>query len=149
MNNTMLRLGLSVTLLAAVAGSVATIAPRAMAGDKAAPATKTEEFASISQADLQKAIDAKTVTIFDVNGDESYKEGRIPTAVNYYAIEKDFAAHLPKDKGALVVAYCGNPHCTAYKQAARAAEKLGYTNVAHFSPGIAGWRASGAKQDKG
>lgn len=143
MNNTLLRLGLGVALLGAVVGSVATIAPRASAE------TKKEGVASISQADLQKAINAKTVTVFDVNGDESYKEGRIPTAINYYAVENKFADYLPKDKSALVVAYCGNEHCGAYKQAAAAAQKLGYTNVAHFSPGIAGWRKSGATQDKG
>ena len=143
MNNTLLRLGLGVALLGAVVGSVATIAPRASAEPQ------KEGVASISQTDLQKAIAAKTVTIFDVNGDDSYKEGRIPTAINYYAVQDKFATYLPKDKGALVVAYCGNEHCGAYKQAAEAAQKLGYTNVAHFSPGIAGWRKSGAAQDKG
>lgn len=143
MNNTLLRLGLGVALLGVVATSVVSLTPRAVAGNKAG------EVASISQADLQKAIDAKTVTIFDVNGDESYKEGRIPTAINYYAVESKFATYLPKNKSALVVAYCGNEHCGAYKQAATAAQELGYTNVAHFSPGIAGWRASGAPQDKG
>ena len=142
MNNTLLRLGLGVALFGAVAGGVSTFAPRAVAEGKS-------EIASISQADLQKAIDAKSVTILDVNGDESYKEGRIPTAINYYAVEDKVATVLPADKGALVVAYCGSPKCGAYKKAAAAAQKLGYTNVAHFSPGIAGWRASGAAQDKG
>lgn len=142
MNKTLLRLGLGAALVGAVVGSVSTFAPRAVAEGK-------EEFRSISQADLQKAINNKSVTIFDVNGDESYKEGRIPTAINYYKAENKLATYLPKDKGALVVAYCGNPHCGAYKQAATAAKKLGYTNVAHFVPGIAGWRDSGAKQDKG
>lgn len=145
MNNTQLRLGLGVALLGAVAGSVSMMAPRAVAESK----DQKSEIASISQADLQKAIAAKTVTIFDVNGDESYKEGRIPTAINYYAVESKFASRLPKNKSALVVAYCGNEHCGAYKQAALAAQKLGYTNVAHFSPGIMGWRKSGAAQDKG
>lgn len=143
MKNTLLRLGLGVALLGAVAASVTTVAPKAVAEDKAAT------VASISQADLQKAIAEKKVTVIDVNGDESYKEGRIPTAINYYAVENKLATYLPKDKNALVVAYCGNPKCGAYKQAAQAAQKLGYTNVAHFSPGIAGWRASGAPQDKG
>ena len=141
MNNTLLRFGLGVALLGAVAGSVSSFAPRAVA--------ENSEFRSISQADLQKAIKAKSVTILDANGDESYKEGRIPTAINFYAVEDKLASHLPKNKSALVVAYCGNPHCGAYKQAATAAQKLGYTNIAHFVPGIAGWRASGAPQDKG
>ncbi len=142
MKNTLLRITLGATLLGATVLAVQTQAPRAVAGEKS-------EFRSISQTDLQKAINAKRVTVLDVNGDDSYKEGRIPTAINYYKVEKNLKAVLPKNKNALVVAYCGNPHCGAYKQAAAAAKKLGYTNVAHFSPGIAGWRASGAKQDKG
>ena len=31
----------------------------------------------------------------------------------------------------------------AYARAAEAAQKLGYTNVQHFKPGIAGWKAAG------
>ncbi len=141
MKNTLLRIALGATLLGATVLTVQTQSPRAVAGET--------EFRSISQAELQRAIAAKRVTILDANGDESFKEGRIPTAINFYKVEKNLRAVLPKNKNALVVAYCGNPHCTAYKQAAQAAKKLGYTNVAHFSPGIAGWRASGAKQDKG
>ena len=33
--------------------------------------------------------------------------------------------------------------------AADAAVKLGYTNVKHFAPGIAGWKKSGAPTEKG
>ena len=142
MNTTWTRLALGAALLGAVAVSL----PHASLAKNAA---KSGEFRSISQKELLRAIKAKQVTIFDANGDDSYKEGRIPTAINFYAVESKFASYLPKNKSALVVAYCGNEHCTAYKQAALAAQKLGYTNVAHFAPGIAGWRASGAAQDKG
>ena len=110
-------------------------------------ATKKAEVPSISQAALTKAIADKTVTVIDVNGSASYKDGHIPTALDFEAI-KDLKAALPADKGALVVAYCGNEYCGAYKQAATAAMKLGYTNVQHFSPGIAGWKASGAAVEK-
>ncbi len=142
MNKTIVRLAASAALLGAVAVSL----PRASVAKTTA---KGGEFRSISQKELLAAIKAKRVTVFDANGDESFKEGRIPTAINYYAVESKFASYLPKNKSALVVAYCGNEHCTAYKQAASAAQKLGYTNIAHFAPGIAGWRASGAPQDKG
>ena len=111
-----------------------------MAGDKA-------EVPSISQVALTDAIKAKTVTILDVNGSDSYKAGHIPTAVDYATIE-DLKAALPKDKNALVVAYCGSEYCGAYKKAATAAMKLGYTNVQHFSPGIKGWKESGAAVEK-
>ena len=106
------------------------------------------EVPSISQADLTKAIEAKTVTVIDVNGTESYNAGRIPGALNFADI-KDMKAALPEDKNALVVAYCGNEHCGAYKKATKAAMELGYTNVQHFSPGIKGWKESGAPVEKG
>ena len=59
------------------------------------------------------------------------------------------AGLLPKDKGALIVAYCGGPKCNAYKAAAKAAEKLGYTNVKQFGAGISGWKKAGEPTEKG
>ena len=108
----------------------------------------TGKVPDITQVDLQNAIAAKTVTVLDVNGTDSLKEGRIPGAIDYIANEAKLAALLPKDKKALIVAYCGNEYCTAYQAAASAAVALGYTNVKHYSPGIDGWRKSGAKIEK-
>ena len=108
-----------------------------------------DEFPAISHADLTAAMAAKTVTLIDVNGTASYRNGRIPGAIDYATLRGDLAAALPKDKGALVVAYCGNEKCQAYRTAAKAVAALGYTNVRHYSPGIAGWRASGAAVEKG
>jgi rhodanese-related sulfurtransferase len=45
------------------------------------------------------------------------------------------------------VAYCGNEKCGAYAAAAAKAKELGYTNVKHFSGGIAGWKKAGEKTD--
>ncbi len=106
------------------------------------------KVADISHADLQKAIAAKAVTLLDVNGTDSFKEGRIPGAIDFIAQEEKLASLLPKDKNALIVAYCGNEHCTAYQSAASAALALGYKNVKHYSPGIDGWKRSGAKLEK-
>lgn len=103
---------------------------------------------AISQADLQTAIAAKKVTLLDANGTDSFQEGRIPGAIDYIAQKSRLAALLPKDKGALIVAYCGNEYCSAYLAAATAAMELGYTNVKHFAPGIDGWKKSGAKIEK-
>ncbi len=101
-------------------------------------------YADISMTDLQEAIANDSVTVIDVNGTDSYKQGHIPSAIDYVAVKDDFASKLPADKDALVVAYCGSPQCGAYAKAADAATELGYTNVKHFSPGISGWKASGA-----
>ncbi|MBL9208883.1 MAG: rhodanese-like domain-containing protein [Opitutaceae bacterium] len=108
----------------------------------------SSKFAAISHQDLVAAIAAKKVTLLDVNGTESFQEGRIPGAIDFTAQEKKLAALLPKDKNALIVAYCGNEYCGAYMAAAAAAKELGYTNVKHYAPGIDGWKKSGAKIEK-
>jgi rhodanese-related sulfurtransferase len=101
------------------------------------------EFTDISIADLKVAMAAKTVTVLDVNGAKSYQKGHVPGALDYSAIKDNLAASLPKDKGALIVAYCGGPACQAYRAAAQAAQQLGYTNVKHLTAGISGWKSAG------
>ncbi|MBA2481766.1 MAG: rhodanese-like domain-containing protein [Planctomycetes bacterium] len=115
-------------------------APAILAADVKVP--------DISKEELTKAIADKKVTVIDVNGTESYKEGHIPTAIDFETTKADLATKLPKDKSSLIVAYCGSPKCPAYKQAAEAAIALGYTNVKHFSAGISGWKESGAAVEK-
>lgn len=108
-----------------------------------------DKFPEISHEELSKAIEKKKVTVIDVNGTRSYQSGHIPGAIDYAATEKDLAAKLPKDKDALIVAYCGSEKCGAYRRAAEAASKLGYTNVKHYKPGIAGWKERNAPLEKG
>jgi rhodanese-related sulfurtransferase len=107
------------------------------------------EYPDISIKELKAAIEAGKVTVIDVNGSKSYKErGHVPGALDFAAIQGDLASKLPKDKNALIVAYCGGPTCKAYQKAATAAEKLGYKNVKHMSAGISGWLAAGEKVEK-
>ena len=114
----------------------------------AAPVLADSEFPDISVAELEKAIAEKKVTVIDVNGSSSYKKGHVPTAIDYATTSKELASKLPSDKGALVVAYCGGPSCSAYKKAANAAKELGYTNVKHLSAGISGWLQAGKTTEK-
>ena len=97
------------------------------------------EFADISPSDVLTAANAKSAVIIDANGPDSYKAGHVPGALSFATIKGDLAASLPADKNTLIIAYCGNPKCGAYLQAAKAASKLGYTNIKHMSAGIAGW----------
>ena len=107
------------------------------------------EFPDISITELEKKIEAGKVTVIDVNGARSYdSRGHIPGALNFAKVGKKLKSALPKDKDALIVAYCGGPSCSAYKRAASAAEKLGYTNVKHLSAGISGWLKAGKKVEK-
>ena len=105
-------------------------------------------FPNISLTELKADIAAKKVTLLDVNGPVSYANGHIPGAIDYTAHTADLAKVLPADKNALIVAYCGNEYCGAYARAAEAAQKLGYTNVQHFKPGIAGWKAAKEPTEK-
>ena len=106
------------------------------------------EFPDISIKELKAAIADKKVVVIDVNGSDSYAKGHIPSAVDFAASKKELPKVLPEDKKALVVAYCGGPSCSAYKQAATAAEKLGYTNIKHLSAGISGWMQAGEATEK-
>jgi rhodanese-related sulfurtransferase len=106
------------------------------------------EYPDVSIKDLKKAIEKKEVTVIDVNGTESWEKAHIPGAIDFESNEGKLASMLPKDKNALIVAYCGGPKCMAYKQAAKKAEALGYKNVKHLSAGISGWKEAGEKTEK-
>ncbi|MBI3882012.1 MAG: rhodanese-like domain-containing protein [Verrucomicrobia bacterium] len=106
------------------------------------------EFPDISIAEVKALAESKKAVIIDVNGSASYAKGHVPGAVDYAAIKANLASTLPKDKNALIVAYCGGPSCKAYQSAATAAEKLGYKNVKHMSAGISGWLQAGEKTEK-
>ena len=106
------------------------------------------EYPDISITEMKDAIKSGKVTVLDVMGSGSYKKGHVPTAIDFKGNSKNISVLLPKDKGALIVAYCGGPSCKAYKAAAKAAEALGYTNVKHMSAGISGWAQAGEKMEK-
>jgi rhodanese-related sulfurtransferase len=114
-----------------------------------AAVAQAAESSDISIADLKAAVAAKTVTLLDANGSDSWQAGHIPGAIDFAAQKAKLASLLPQDKGALIVAYCGGPKCGAYKSAAAAAKKLGYTNVKHLSAGISGWKKAGEAVEKG
>lgn len=99
-----------------------------------------EQFADISQSELQTAIKNKQVVLLDCNGSDSYKEAHIPGAIDFNAKGDQLSSLLPKDKNTLIVAYCGGPQCHAYEKGAKAVAQMGYTNVRHFSSGISGWQ---------
>jgi rhodanese-related sulfurtransferase len=111
-------------------------------------AAHANKVPDITLTELKTAIAEKKVTLLDVNGTSSWQSGHIPGAIDFKGNAAKLASLLPKDKNALVVAYCGSPRCSAYQAAAKAAQELGYTNVKHYSGGIAGWKEAGEKTDK-
>ena len=114
-----------------------------------AAAFAANAYPDITQDELKQAIADKSVVLLDANGSDSYRAGHIPGAIDFAANKDHLASVLPANKDQLVVAYCGGEKCTAYKEAAQAAIKLGYMNVRHFAPGISGWKHSGEKVEPG
>ena len=98
-----------------------------------------ETFEDISHKDLVDVVKAGKVVLLDCNNTLTYNKNHIPGALNFGKTKNELAKHLPTDKTALIVAYCGDPDCSAYKGGANAALELGYTNVKFYSKGIVGW----------
>ena len=97
-----------------------------------------ERYGDISYEELLKVIKKGDAVIIDVNGQESYDKHHVTGAVPFSDKEKLNKA-LPKDKNALIIAYCGSPKCAAWTKAADYVTEKGYTNVTHYSEGIKGW----------
>jgi rhodanese-related sulfurtransferase len=107
------------------------------------------EFPTITIGDLKTAMSSSKIVLLDANGTESWQKGHIPGAIDFSANKNNLASLLPQDKEVLVVAYCANPQCPAYRAAAAAAKKLGYKNIKHLTAGIMGWRDAGEKTEPG
>ena len=106
------------------------------------------DFPTITLAELKQAVAEKRVTLIDVNGTVVWQQGHIPGAISFLNDQETLAEKLPADKSALVVAYCLDEHCNAYRAGAKAAKKLGYTNVKHYPAGITGWKEAGERTEK-
>lgn len=93
---------------------------------------------SISPAELHKQVQAKQVSVFDVNSPQSWMKAHVPGARNLDSA--NFAAgDLPSDKNSNLVFYCSNPMCRKAPIAAKRAKQMGYENVKVMSAGISGW----------
>lgn len=115
-----------------------------------AVAVQAAEYPTITISDLKAAMaSSQTIVLLDANGTESWQRGHIPGAIDFNANKDSLSSVLPKDKDVLVVAYCANPQCPAYRSAANAAKKLGYKNIKHLTAGIMGWRDAGEKMEAG
>lgn len=102
-------------------------------------------YPELNYQELAALIKDNALTLVDANSEKVYESGHIPRAISFFKLADDFAAHLPKDKNALVVSYCANPQCLSWLMAAEKASELGYTNVKHFAGGLQGWKKAGGK----
>lgn len=117
-------------------------------GKKAKAHHAEAKHAEIGLEELKKLIDTKSVYLVDANSEKTYARGHIPTAVSFAANSENFLTMLPKDKKALIVAYCGGPLCSAWEDAAKSAHEAGYSNIKHFKGGLKVWKSAGLPLEK-
>jgi rhodanese-related sulfurtransferase len=96
---------------------------------------------TISPGGLHEMMRKQPVTVLDVNSPQSWIKARVPGALNLDPADYK-ASDLPADKEAILVFYCSNPLCRKAPNAARRAEKMGYSDVKVMSAGISGWLAA-------
>ena len=96
---------------------------------------------TISPSGLHELMRKQPVTVVDVNSPQSWMNTRVPGALNLDPAGYN-ASDLPPGKESSLVFYCSNPLCRKAPNAARRAEKMGYSNVKVMSAGISGWLAA-------
>jgi rhodanese-related sulfurtransferase len=103
---------------------------------------------TISPGALHQRMQGERIAAIDVNPRPRWATARVPGAVNLDPV--GFAdGDLPPDKGSMLVFYCSNFMCRKAPNAARRAERMGYTNVHVMSAGIAGWLAAALPIESG
>jgi rhodanese-related sulfurtransferase len=100
------------------------------------------QYAHVATEELFDWLAQQQAVVIDVNSQERFEKGHIPTAV-HMTYDGVTAAKLPADKDARLVFYCYNERCQASHKAALKALDLGYTNIWVYKPGIMGWQDAG------
>lgn len=102
----------------------------------------------ITAQDLKAKIDKDpdSFHLIDVLGPQSYEVHHVPTAVNIPG-GADFVERVEKElkpaKDDEIIVYCSSETCMASVRSAEALEQAGYSNVTHYSGGLAGWGDAG------
>ena len=101
----------------------------------------------IAPRELHQRMGQGALTVIDLNAPHSWLQARVPGALN---LAPDFdGGLLPADRAMPLVFYCSNPLCRKAPNAARRAERLGYTDVRVMSAGISGWVGAKLPVDSG
>ena len=105
---------------------------------------------TITRDELRTAIEAGEVVVVEALGPQYYEDAHLPGAINIpHAQVAELAPSLLPDKDAAIVTYCSNTACQNSDVAARALEKLGYTNVRRYVEGKQDWQEAGLPVESG
>lgn len=99
----------------------------------------------ITRTELQSRIDrGDDIVIVEALGPMYYDDAHLPGARNLPHDRVDeLAAEVVPDKDATIVVYCSNTACQNSVVAARALERLGYTQVLEYVEGKQDWIEAG------
>ncbi|HCM44024.1 TPA: sulfurtransferase [Candidatus Kaiserbacteria bacterium] len=102
----------------------------------------------ITTEEVKKRIDSnsKDYYLVDVLMQNGYNARHVPTAKNVpYApgFVEAFEKKINSPKDAEIIVYCASSGCQLSHLAADELEKAGYTNVYHYTDGLAGWQSAG------
>ncbi|PSQ96816.1 MAG: rhodanese-like domain-containing protein [Bacteroidetes bacterium SW_9_63_38] len=98
----------------------------------------------ITAGDLKQQLESDTPPVLINTLPQSAREARhIPGSINVPVGDIEQVEQLVPNTDAPIVVYCANADCDASPEAARPLEEHGYTNVADFEGGYAGWRRAG------
>jgi rhodanese-related sulfurtransferase len=103
----------------------------------------------ITTEELKKKIDeGRGFYLIDALSANSYEARHVPGAQNVpngSEFLMQFESEIKAPKDAEIIVYCSSSGCMASVQAADTLEKAGYTNIAHYKDGLAGWQNAGYK----
>ena len=119
----------------------------------AAEEPKFDVYKNIVDFAVVKAVvDGKTKgVIIDARPKRTkYDKGHIPGSLSqsWSKFKSGKVNVMPKDKGTLVIFFCGGLKCPLSHKSAFKAEKMGYTNLAVYAAGMPDWKKNGGKVEK-
>ena len=118
-------------------------------GTVARAGTKAEgDLPPLTIEQVSDMVAKKTIAVYDVNGDDRYKKGHVPTA-KHVSLADLKPTDLSGDKEQAIVFYCGGLKCNACHTGAHKAIEYGYKKVYIMPEGISGWEKAGKPVEKG
>jgi lactoylglutathione lyase len=98
----------------------------------------------IDLRELQAALDDDISVVIDAQGRGGYESAHLRGAIDFDldTVEQQAAVHIG-DSDRRVIVYCTDSDCLGAEYVGTLLVQAGYTNVARYSPGVAGWRDAG------
>lgn len=103
-----------------------------------------DTLTTVTADELKSALESEAPPVLiNVLPREAHEARHIPGSINVPTDDIEQVEALVPNKDEPIVVYCANANCEASPTAAQLLEERGYTHVADFEDGYAGWRQAG------